>query len=182
MASLKGEKNPKYRTGLCMKGNEFSSLYSSWQNMKGRCLNPSHPKYKRYGGRGITICKEWLDIKGFLEWATKNGWEKGLTIDRVDNDGNYCPENCRWISRTENSRKKRTTKIDLLTAQEIRSRIKENWYDLAKEYGCTHGNIWFIMHNFTHLPEENACSKRIKEHKTLKKEKNNGNDKCGTGC
>lgn len=158
-----GEKNPNYKTGYCIKGKK-PSFYNSWQNMKARCLRKSNPKYFRYGGRGIKICDEWLDIKNFAEWSIKNGWEEGYTIDRIDNNGDYCPSNCRWVSVCENSRKKSTTKIDLITAQEIRSRINENWYDLAKEYGCTHGNIWFIMKNFTHVPDM-ECSKKLKEKK-----------------
>lgn len=161
MAGLKGKLNGRYRTGLCI---ERSSLYNSWQGMKRRCLSTNHPKYPRYGGRGITVCDEWLDIVNFQQWALKNGWKEGMSIDRIDNDGNYCPENCRWVSVSENSRKKRTTKIDMITAQEIRSRINEDWYKLAEEYGCTHGNIWFIMHNFTHVPD-GECSKKIKERK-----------------
>lgn len=156
---ISGEKNYNFKTGY---KKTHSSLYHSWQNMKSRCLRETHPKYKRYGGRGIKICDEWLDIKKFGEWAISHGWKQGYTIDRIDNDGNYCPENCRWVSKYENSRKKRTTKIDMITAQEIRSRINENWYDLAKEYNCTHGNIWFIMHNFTHVPD-GECSKKLKE-------------------
>ena len=159
MADVKGKNNPRYRTGLTMNGG--SGLYRSWQNMKQRCTNPKNPKYARYGGRGIKICAEWQDITGFLAWAKESGWKDGITIDRIDNDGDYCPENCRWVSMAENSRKKRTTKIDMITAQEIRSRIKEDWYKLAKEYGCTHGNIWFIMNNFTHLPD-GECSKNLK--------------------
>lgn len=162
-----GSKNPNYRNGYRV-GGECPSFYSAWQNMKGRCLRKTHPKYNRYGGRGITICNEWIDIRNFAEWAKKNGWKKGMSIDRIDNDGNYCPENCRCVSISENSRKKRTTKIDLITAQEIRSRINENWYDLAKEYGCSYGNIWFIMNNFTHLKEEGACSKKLKERRKQK--------------
>lgn len=123
--------------------------------MKQRCTNKKHPKYYRYGGRGIKVCAEWMNIEEFCAWALKNGWKQGLSIDRIDNNGNYCPENCRWISISENSRKKRTTKIDMITAQEIRSRINEDWHKLAKEYGCTHGNIWFIMKNLTHIQEEN---------------------------
>lgn len=160
---IAGSKNPNYRTGYCVKGKK-SSLYNSWQGMKGRCLRKTCPKYPRYGGRGISICSEWIEFKGFLEWALKNGWKEGYSIDRIDNNGNYCPENCRWVSMSENSRKKSTTKIDMVTAQEIRSRINENWYDLAKEYGCSHGNIWFIMNNFTHLPD-GECSKKLKERK-----------------
>jgi hypothetical protein len=163
---ISGEKNPNYKTGYCMKGKR-NSLYNSWQGMKSRCLRKTHPKYYRYGGRGISICKEWIDFKGFLDWALNNGWKEGYSIDRIDNDGNYCPENCRWVSVSENSRKKSTTKIDIITAQEIRSRINEDWYSLAKEYGCTHGNIWFIMNNFTHV-DEGECAKKIKEYKETK--------------
>lgn len=138
--------------------------------MRGRCLRKSHPKYHRYGGRGISVCDEWLDIKGFSEWALNNGWKQGLTLDRIDNDGNYCPENCRWISVSENSRKKSSTKINKETAEEIRSRKNENWYDLAKEYGCSYGNIWSIMNNVTHVPEL-ECSKAVKRIKEKNKVK-----------
>lgn len=158
---IDGNKNPNYKTGLAKNGSR-SSLYNSWCNMRQRCLNPKNPKFKRYGGRGITICDEWMDIRGFIDWANKNGWKQGMTIDRIDNNGNYCPENCRWVSVSENSRKKSTTKIDIIKAQEIRSRINEDWYKLAEEYGCTHGNIWFIMHNFTHV-EDGKHSKMKKE-------------------
>lgn len=161
-----GDKNPNYKTGYCV-GGKRPSFYHSWQNIKSRCLRVNHPKYKRYGGRGIKVCNEWLDIKNFAEWALSHGWKEGLTIDRIDNDGDYCPENCRWISVSENSRKKRTTKIDIATAQEIRTRINENWHDLAREYGCTHGNIWFIMNNFTHVPE-GECIKKIKGRRNKK--------------
>lgn len=164
MIDVKGDKNPRYKTGLCMKDNKTTGLYNSWQNMKQRCLNPKHPKYKRYGGRGISICEDWLKIENFYKWAVANGWKSGMSIDRINNDGNYCPENCKWISVSENSRKKRTTKIDMITAQEIRSRIKEDWHDLAKEYGCSHGNIWFIIHNFTHV-QDGDCAKKLKQRK-----------------
>lgn len=161
MADFSGDKNPNYKSGLCVGKGSRSSLYNTWCAMRQRCNNPNNPKYPRYGGRGIKICKEWDNICGFKDWAVNNGWQQGLTIDRIDNDGDYCPENCRWISVSENSRKKRTTKIDIATAQEIRTRINEDWNALAKEYGCTHGNIWFIMHNFTHVPN-GECTKALK--------------------
>ena len=121
----------------------------------------------RYGGRGITICKEWMDVKNFSEWAYKNGWKQGLSIDRIDNDGNYCPENCRWVSISENSRKKKTTKIDMETANKIRERKNDNWNDLAKEFGCSRANIWSIINNFTHT-KEGECSKIIKLRTSLR--------------
>lgn len=173
MIGHKGKANGRYKTGLCMKteGKKVSSLYNSWQGMKRRCFSKTNPKYPRYGGRGITVCQEWLDITGFQKWALANGWKEGMSIDRIDNDKDYCPENCRWVSMSENSRKKSTTKIDMITAQEIRSRINENWYDLAKEYGCSHGNIWFIMHNFTHVPE-GECTKKLISRRVNKNGKN----------
>lgn len=68
-------------------------------NMKQRCYNKNHDKYLRYGGRGITICDEWLkDIQVFIGWAKTNGYNNNLTIDRIDNDKGYRPDNCRWIS------------------------------------------------------------------------------------
>ena len=164
MKDVKGSKNPNFKTGYCIKG-QTPSFYNTWQGMKARCLNPNNPKYHRYGGRGIKVCEEWMDIKNFSEWALSNGWKQGLTLDRINNDGNYCPENCRWVSVCENSRKKSTTKIDMIKAQEIRSRINEDWHKLAKEYKCSHGNIWFIMHNFTHLPGDYACTNKIKANK-----------------
>jgi len=165
-----GEKNPNFRTGMAAKGSKYEKLYSSWQNMKGRCLRISHPKFPRYGGRDIKICREWLTADGFLKWAIASGWKEGMTIDRINNDGDYDPSNCRWISMSENSRKKRTTKITFDQAINIRSRALngECEYDLAREFGVVHGTIWFIVNNFTHV-EEGECTKKLNE----RNEKNN---------
>lgn len=85
-------------------GMEGSPTYSSWHGIKSRCTNPNYVGWKRYGGRGITYDPKWETFEGFLEdMGEKPG--KGWAIDRIDNDGNYCKENCRWVTMSENSRK-----------------------------------------------------------------------------
>lgn len=79
-------------------------LISLFKNIKQRCYNPNRVDYHRYGGRGVTLCEEWLNDKEvFIEWAESNGWERGLTIDRINNDLGYSPENCRFISQKKNT-------------------------------------------------------------------------------
>jgi hypothetical protein len=84
-----------------------NSPYKSWDAMKQRCSNPNNQDYLNYGGRGITVCELWLDYGNFREWAYCNGWTKGLTIDRIDSNAGYYPENCQWISNEENARRAR---------------------------------------------------------------------------
>jgi hypothetical protein len=79
-------------------------LSGIYRGMKDRCYNPNSKSYKRYGGRGIAICNEWLANKSsFVEWALANGYENHLTIDRRESSKGYCPENCRWITSALNS-------------------------------------------------------------------------------
>lgn len=92
-------------------GQTGTKLYTCWQNIKARCLNPNQDHYKYYGGKGITVCEEWRDsFICFMAWALENGYEEGLTIERVDVHGNYEPNNCKWIppndqylNRTDNT-------------------------------------------------------------------------------
>ena len=83
-------------------------IYGAWANIKARCLLVKNEAYKNYGGRGINICLEWLeDYFSFENWALENGYKENLTIDRIDVDGNYEPNNCRWVTMKEQNLNKR---------------------------------------------------------------------------
>ena len=82
-------------------GLESNKLYGTWRQMVQRCTNSKHKNYKNYGGRGITVCEEWLDIKNFIAWAESTHPNiEGLSLDRIDNDKGYSPENCTWSDKT----------------------------------------------------------------------------------
>ena len=100
-------------------GMSYTDLYHVWVGMKQRCENALHNSYGRYGGRGIFICRDWSIFENFRDWALNNGYEPGLTIDRINNDDGYYPENCRWA--------------DLVTQQNNRSTNRHVTYD-----GITH--------------------------------------------
>ena len=87
-------------------GMSHSRLYQIWADMKNRCNNPNNPCYHRYGGRGICYSEKWETFQPFYEWAMQSGYRDDLTIDRIDNDGNYCPENCKWSTQKEQSQNK----------------------------------------------------------------------------
>lgn len=86
-------------------------IYNTWAGVKSRCFNPNDKRsYKNYGGRGITMCDEWKnDFTAFYNWAMANGYKEGLTIERIDVNGNYEPSNCKWITLKEQERNRRDT-------------------------------------------------------------------------
>jgi hypothetical protein len=88
-------------------GYARSKIYMVWLAIKGRCYNKSNISYKNYGGRGIKLANEWYDPKVFIEWAIAHGYEPGLTIERVDVNGDYEPSNCTFIPRSEQSKNTR---------------------------------------------------------------------------
>lgn len=79
-----------------------SRLYRTWSHMKHRCNNPNSASYPRYGGRGIKVCEEWYSYQNFAEWAISSGYTDELTIDRIDSNKGYSPDNCRWVTLSEN--------------------------------------------------------------------------------
>lgn len=133
--------NKLYKTKHKMKNTK---LYHIWGGIKTRCYNKLNHAYGLYGGRGIIMCDEWKnDFLSFYNWAIQNGYRDDLTIDRIDVNGIYCPENCRWVSMKEQSRNKRTNAFveyngeirciaewaDILkkSPQMLRYRLKNGW-------------------------------------------------------
>lgn len=92
-------------------GGKHTRLYASWAHMLQRCRNCKDAKFKDYGARGITVCDEWSEYAHFQKWALENGYRDDLTLDRIDVNGNYCPENCRWVSNKEQQRNKRNNRL-----------------------------------------------------------------------
>lgn len=86
-------------------------IYKSWSGMRDRCYNVKGANYKNWGARGIAVCEEWSEFIVFYNWSMRNGWAKGLSIDRIDNDGPYVPWNCRWANQITQSRNRRGVKL-----------------------------------------------------------------------
>ena len=124
-------------------GASNSRIYKSWTKMKIRCYNKNSKSYKDYGGRGITVCKEWMEFGPFYKWALSHGYADDLTLDRIDVNGNYCPENCRWATQLEQSNNKRNnrfitidgethtvsewSRISNIKKVTIRNRLEKGW-------------------------------------------------------
>lgn len=114
---LQHQKPAKKHGGESLSGkNRRERLYMVWCGMKDRCYYPKHNRFKDYGGRGITVCEEWRnDYAAFRDWAMTNGYDPeaprgSCTIDRIDVDGSYCPENCRWVNMSIQSKNKRSSR------------------------------------------------------------------------
>lgn len=143
----------KYKN--CVTFEENKRLYNIWKNMKQRCYNSKCERYKDYGGRGIEICKEWRDnFDNFADWAKDNGYVLGLTVERKDVNGNYCPENCCFVTRAEQARNKRDT---IIVEYKGEAKPLIEWCEeLGLHYDTTHNRIkngWDAKDAF----EEKSC-------------------------
>lgn len=100
-------------------GKSNTRLYGIWEKMKDRCERERCPAYKNYGGRGIKVCEEWHDFQTFYDWAMANGYQENLTIERINNDKGYYPDNCCWITREEQAKNKRNIRYVEMDGEKI---------------------------------------------------------------
>ncbi len=114
------------RSGIAKK---YPRLYKIWQGIRQRCNNPHDKDYKNYGGRGIEVCEEWDKSSiAFIRWALENEYADNLSIDRKNVNGNYCPENCRWATCTEQARNRRRQKTNKTGCSGVHYESSRNKY------------------------------------------------------
>lgn len=117
-------------------GMSNTPLFAVWCAMVSRCKNPNNKSYKHYGARGINVCGEWLDSSKFIEWAIKNGYADGLTIERIDVNKGYEPSNCKWITRKEQARNKTN---NVMIEIDGTSKCLPEW---CEEYGMNYYTVY----------------------------------------
>lgn len=155
-------------------GDSHTRLHNIWSGMRARCYNPKEYHYKWYGSRGIKMCDEWRnDYIQFKKWALENGYNDNLSIDRIDNDGHYCPENCRWVTQVEQCNNTSRnhfieingvvhtlaewSKMSGIKSTTIRKRLKDGWNTKDAVYKCLRKsvdgkypkNIGYIFEDFS---------------------------------
>jgi len=105
---MKGKKGFQIGERICVTHDmSYTRIYKIWTNIKSRIDNKSNTRYSDYGGRGICLFGQWRDFSVFKDWAISHGYSDNLTIDRIDNDKDYCPDNCRWVTQQINSKNRR---------------------------------------------------------------------------
>jgi len=147
----------KTKHGMARYGKQHP-VYDAWTNMIQRCENPNHNQYKDYGGRGITVCAEWHDPVVFIDWALANNWRKSLTLDRVNNDGNYEPGNCRWVTVKVQARNKRNNHLITFDGK---TQTMAGW---AEELNISYNVLKQRIDQY-HWPIERALTEPIRGHK-----------------
>lgn len=126
-------------------GLNGTKLYHTWEGMISRCTNKKHDSYKYYGGKGISVCKEWLkSFSSFASWALSNRFNEKLQIDRKNSGLNYSPDNCQFITNTENIRKRSNTKFSIEKADSLRADYKTGEFtqrELSDKYGVSSSSV-----------------------------------------
>ena len=149
-------------------GRRMSRLYTVWNSMRARCNNPKNHAYNDYGGRGITVCSEWDDYVAFKRWAVNNGYDENAprgkcTIDRIDANGNYCPENCRFVSMADQNRNKRNSAF---VEFDGKTKTISEW---SKELGISPVTLWERL-NVSKWPISRAMTEPVRK-RNRKKER-----------
>lgn len=126
-------------------GKSHSKLYTVWSNMLQRCNNPNDPEYVRYGGRGISVCDEWQhSFEDFYSWAMASGYQEGLSIDRIDNNKGYCPDNCRWATARQQSNNLRSNRCF-----ELKGEVK-TMVEWCRYFGKSYSTVKYrLRHGWT---------------------------------
>lgn len=126
-------------------------LYREWKAMKGRCCYKKHEYFERYGGRGISVCEEWINNFGkFRDWALSNGYQDNLSLDRIDPNGGYCPDNCRWVSmEMQANNRTNSLLVDIDGKQMTLSEI-------SKSYGLPYSTVYYKYRAKARLPFKEA--------------------------
>lgn len=138
----RGKNNPNYKDG-----RKNTRLYRIWNNIKNRCCNNHSPQYINYGGRGISVCDKWKNnFQAFYDWSISHGYADNLTIDRIDNNAGYSPDNCRWVTMVEQCNNRRNNRIVTIDGQKksllqwskqfninyqtVQDRLKRGWNEI----------------------------------------------------
>lgn len=140
------EKRPDLSKRNTTHGQCGTRLHRIWNGMKARCMYPSQKHYPNYGGRGIKVCEVWQNFDEFYKWAIANGYTDDLSIDRIDSDGNYCPENCRWSTSLEQCRNKDITIVATAFGE---TKSAQEWAEDVRCKCSSWSLIWRIKEGWT---------------------------------
>lgn len=150
---------------------DYPRLCRIYRSMKRRCFDEREPRYKDYGGRGIKVCKEWTDedcgFDNFARWSFSNGYTEELTLDRIDVNGNYCPENCRWITYKDQNVNKRVTKWIVYNGEEVQLHVLCERLGLV--YDTIHNRIYNLGWDIKRAIEEPSQQENSLRKKCIEK-------------